>query len=138
MKKTKLGTPIEMKYRHLNQTTNKATTETNIKATKHHTDKATTHRGIKQKEFKETNVEDRRRMDRQFSETGRCNSQPVRSAPMFQQTSPQLQPQNLIPALPVVSSPQLLTIPSFSGFVYMVPVFQYWHPITSLNLIPIR
>ena len=43
--------------------------------------------------------------------------------------------QPLTPPLPVVYPPQqLITIPSFSGFYYVVPIFQYWCPITLLNM----
>ena len=37
--------------------------------------------------------------------------------------------------LPVVYPPQqLITTPSFSGFYYVVPIFQHWCPITLPNM----
>ena len=39
-----------------------------------------------------------------------------------------------LPLRVVYPPQQLITIPSFSGFYYVVPIFQYWCPITLLNM----
>ena len=62
-------------------------------------------------------------LNMQFYETSRC----------YNQSETNMVP--LTPPLPVVYPPQpLITTPSFSGFYYVVPIFQYWCPITLPNM----
>ena len=70
--------------------------------------------------------------DKQFSEISRCyNQSETKVMPVYQRCD-SVSNQSLTSPLPVVYPPQhLITIPSFSGFYYVVPFFQYSCPITS-------
>ena len=74
----------------------------------------------------------------QFYETSRYYDQyETNVMPVYQRGS-SVSNQPLTPLLPVFYPPQhLITIPCFSGFYYVVPIFQYWCPITLPSIMTI-
>ena len=63
----------------------------------------------------------------QLYETSRCYDQSETNVMPVYQHGYSVPYYLLTPPLPVVYRPQhLITIPSFSGFYYAVPIFQYW------------
>ena len=81
------------------------------------------------------NDDNQRDLIMQFYETSRCYNQSETIMMSRYQRGDSVSNQPLTPLLPVVYQPQpLITTPSFSGFYYVVPIFQYWCPIALPNM----
>ena len=81
------------------------------------------------------NDDNQRDLNMQFYETSRCYNQSETNMMPIYQRGDSVSNQPLTLPLPVVYPPQpLITTPSFSGFYYVVPIFQYWCPIALPNM----
>ena len=81
------------------------------------------------------NDNNQRGLNIEFYETSRCYDQSETNVMPVYQRGDRVSNQPLAPPLPLVYPPQhLITIPSFSGLYYVVPIFQYWCPITLPNM----
>ena len=81
------------------------------------------------------NDDNQRDLNMQFYETSRCYNQSETNMMPIYHRGDSVSNQPLAPPLLVVYPPQpLITTPSFSGFYYVVPIFQYWCPITLRNM----
>ena len=79
--------------------------------------------------------DNQRDLNMQFNETSRCYNQSETNMMPIYQRDDSVSNQPLTPPHPVVYPPQQLIItPSFLGFYYVVPIFQYWCPITLPNM----
>ena len=81
------------------------------------------------------NDDNQRDLNMQFYETSRCYNQSETNMMPIYQRGDNVSNEPLTPPLPVVYPPQqLITTPSFSGFYYVVPIFQYWRPVILPNM----
>ena len=79
--------------------------------------------------------DNQRDLNMQFYKTSGCYDQSEKNVMPTYQRGGSVSNQLLTPPLPVVYLPQhLVTIPSFSGFYYVVPIFHYWCLITLPNM----
>ena len=85
------------------------------------------------------NCDNQRDLNMLFYETSRYYDQSETNVMSVYQRNDSVSDQLLTPPLPVLYPPQhLITIPSFSAFCYVVPIFQYWYPIALLNMMKMR
>ena len=100
--------------------------------------KASSHDGINAQcktSNKIINYDNQRDLNMQFYETSRCYDQSETNMMPVYQRGDSVSNQLLTPPLPLVyPSQHLITIPSSSGFYYVVSILQYWCPITLPNM----
>ena len=90
-------------------------------------------------QFKTSNkmisYDNQRDLNMQLYETSRCYDQSKTNMMPVYQRGDSVSKQLLTPPLPVVYPQQhVITIPSFSGFYYVVSIFQYWCASTLPNM----
>ena len=85
------------------------------------------------------NCDNQRDLNMPFYETSRYYDRSETNVMPIYQRNDSVSDQLLTPPLPVLYPPQhLIIIPSFSAFYYVVPIFQYWCPITLPNMMKMR